>query len=59
MKIVIGHKNLNLEELFNVSCLPSQMEVVIDSQVYAELNPQQSQSQSKDCPDLPTKLVLR
>ena len=59
MKIVIGHKNLNLEELFNVSCLPSQSEVVIDSQIYAELNPQSSQSQPKDSPELPPKLVLR
>ena len=39
-KVVIGHKVLNLEELYNVSCLGSahQVEVVVDSQLYAELN---------------------
>lgn len=37
MKVVIGHKSLNLEELFNVSCLPSIAEVVIDSVTNAEL----------------------
>lgn len=41
MKIVVGHKVLNLEELFNVSCLGStQTEVVVDSQLYADLNKQ-------------------
>ena len=38
MKIVIGHKNLNLEELLNVSCFQSQSEVVIDNQIAAELS---------------------
>ena len=37
MKIVIGHKNLNLEELFQVSCLPAHAEVVVDSVINAEL----------------------
>jgi len=39
-KVVIGHKVLNLEELYNVSCLGSahQVEVVVDSQLYAELS---------------------
>eukprot|EP00352_Strombidinopsis_acuminata_P009398 CAMPEP_0176353742 /NCGR_PEP_ID=MMETSP0126-20121128/12024_1 /TAXON_ID=141414 ORGANISM="Strombidinopsis acuminatum, Strain SPMC142" /NCGR_SAMPLE_ID=MMETSP0126 /ASSEMBLY_ACC=CAM_ASM_000229 /LENGTH=67 /DNA_ID=CAMNT_0017705547 /DNA_START=15 /DNA_END=218 /DNA_ORIENTATION=+ len=39
MKIVVGHKVVNLEELFNVSCLPAgQTEVIVDSQLNAELN---------------------
>lgn len=39
MKITIGHKVLNLEELFNVAYLGSeQAEVVIDSQLSAELS---------------------
>ncbi len=36
MKIVIGHKNLNLEELFSVACLPAHAEVVVDSVTNAE-----------------------
>jgi hypothetical protein len=39
MKIVIGHKNLNLEELFNVAYLPSQNEVVVDNVISCEFNP--------------------
>ena len=38
MKIVIGHKVLNLEELTNVACLSKDLaEVIVDSQLYAEL----------------------
>ena len=39
-KVVIGHKVLNLEELYNVSCIGSSLgvEVVVDSQLYAELS---------------------
>jgi hypothetical protein len=39
-KIVIGHKVLNLEELYNTSCIGSTLgvEVVVDSQLYAELS---------------------
>ena len=39
-KVVIGHKVLNLEELYNVSCVGSALgvEVVVDSQLYAELS---------------------
>jgi hypothetical protein len=36
MKIVIGHKNLNLEELFNISCLGA--EVVVDNVISVEFN---------------------
>ena len=36
MKIVIGHKNLNLEELFQVACLPAHAEVIIDSVTNAD-----------------------
>lgn len=41
-KIVIGHKVLNLEELYNTSCIGSTLgvEVVVDSQLYAELSAQ-------------------
>ena len=35
MKIVIGHKILNLEELYNIA---SGAEVVIDAPTYSELN---------------------
>lgn len=37
---MIGHKVLNLEELYNVSCVGSSLgvEVVVDSQLYAELS---------------------
>jgi hypothetical protein len=39
MKIVIGHKVLNLEELTYVAFLGKDLaEVVIDSQLYAELS---------------------
>lgn len=39
-KVVIGHKVLNLEELYSVSCVGSALgvEVVVDSQLYAELS---------------------
>ena len=38
MKIVIGHKVLNLEELTNVASLGKDLaEVIVDSQLYAEL----------------------
>ncbi len=38
MKIVIGHKVLNLEELTNVAYLGKDLaEVIVDSQLYAEL----------------------
>lgn len=37
MKVVIGHKVLNFEELTYVAFLGSQTEVVVDSQLYAEL----------------------
>ena len=39
MKIVIGHKVLNLEELYNVSYLDfNKAEVVVDNQLHAELS---------------------
>jgi hypothetical protein len=40
MKIVIGHKTLNLEELFSIATFPALAEVVVDSPTYIELNPQ-------------------
>ena len=36
MKIVIGHKNLNLEELFQLACQPAHAEVVVDSTTNVE-----------------------
>lgn len=36
MSIVIGHKNLNLEELFQVACMPGRAEVIVDSVTNAE-----------------------
>ena len=40
-KIVIGHKVLNLDELCRVSFLDGQLaEVIVDSQLYADLNKQ-------------------
>ena len=40
-KIVIGHKVLNLDELCRVSFLDGEMaEVIVDSQLYADLNKQ-------------------
>ena len=38
MKIVIGQKILNLEELFNISNFADNTEVVVDSPIFAELN---------------------
>ena len=39
MKVVIGHKVLNLEELYNVSYLDfNKAEVVVDNQLHAELS---------------------
>lgn len=43
MKIIVGHKNLNLEELFNIAYLPAQSEVVVDNVVSAEFSPQPPQ----------------
>jgi hypothetical protein len=37
MKIVIGHKVINLEELFQISQDFMQVELVVDSPTYAEL----------------------
>ena len=47
-KIVIGHKVLNLEELYNTSCIGSALgiEVVVDSQLYAELSTQPGKIES-------------
>lgn len=36
MKIVIGHKNLNLEELYQIATQPAVAEVVVDSVTNAE-----------------------
>ena len=39
MKITVGHKVLNLEELFQIAAIGApQAEVAIDAQLYAELS---------------------
>ena len=35
MKVAVGHKIINLEELYQIS---KNAEVVVDAQIYAELN---------------------
>ena len=63
MKVVIGHKALNLEELFSIACLPSTTEVVIDNPTAAEFSPQPAQVQAKDkvqeYPELSPSIELR
>ena len=62
MKIVIGHKNLNLEELFSIAYLPSQNEVVVDNVISHEFNPQPPQVQNKEMqafPELMPGFTLR
>jgi len=54
MKVVIGHKVLNLEELYTVGYLhqseTAPVEVVVDSQIYAELSKQPPKEQPADYP---------
>ena len=62
MKIVVGHKVLNLEELTNVACFDGGMsEVIVDSQLYADLStapPQQAEKPSlKPLQDLEGKTI--
>ncbi len=38
MKIIIGHKNLNLEELFSIAYLHGQSEVVVDNVISTEFS---------------------
>ena len=69
MKIVVGHKVLNLEELTHVSHLGKDLaEVVVDSQLYAELStaplqkaadPQFSQLSDNDTPLVLSKTQIR
>lgn len=47
MQIVIGHKNLNLEELFTVAAFPTQSEVVVDNVISAELTTQHKGPEAK------------
>jgi len=54
MKIVIGHKNLNLEELFQVSCQANIAEVVVDSVTAADFS---AATPHKD-PQVPPALAL-
>jgi hypothetical protein len=56
MKIVIGHKNLNLEELFQVACKPSISEVVIDSVTSVDFAPPTAHKDPQVPPPVPTKL---
>jgi hypothetical protein len=47
MKIVVGHKNLNLEELFNIAYLPAQSEVIVDNVISVEFDAKPPQVQAK------------
>lgn len=47
MQIVIGHKNLNLEELFTVAAFAAQSEVVVDNVTAAELAAQHKGPEAK------------
>ena len=47
MQIVIGHKNLNLEELFTISGLHLTSEVVIDNVIACEFNTQHKLPENK------------
>ena len=53
MKIVVGQKILNLEELFNISNFADNAEVIIDSQIFADLNKNSEKEQPavQDFPD--------
>jgi len=52
MKIPIGQKILNLEELFEISTQNAEVEVVVDSQIYAGLDkaPQKEACAIEDYP---------
>jgi len=52
MKIPIGQKILNLEELFDISTQTAEVEVVVDSQIYADLDkaPQKEACAIEDYP---------
>lgn len=56
MKIVIGHKNLNLEELFQVACQANLAEVVIDSVTAADFSPAGGHKDPQMPPALPLEL---
>ena len=60
MKIVIGHKNLNLEELFQIACMPSYAEVVVDSVTNAEFAasvPGGAPKEGQTVPEIPDRLL--
>lgn len=60
MKIVIGHKNLNLEELFQISCMPQFAELVIDSVTNAEFAltiPGGANKEGQTIPEIPDRLL--
>ncbi len=38
MKVIVGHKILNLEEILQVALYPNLSEVVVDNQIYNELS---------------------
>ena len=60
MKIVIGHKNLNLEELYQIAYHPSHAEVVVDSVINAEFAATIPGGAPKDqqiAPVLPNRLI--
>ena len=60
MKIVIGHKSLNLEELFQVACLPTHAELVVDSVINADFAASIAGGAPKDAmiaPEIPDRLI--
>jgi hypothetical protein len=60
MKIVIGHKNLNLEELFQVATFLANAEVVIDSVTNVEFAasiPGGAPKDAQNPPELPERLT--
>lgn len=60
MKIVIGHKDLNLEELFQIACMPAFAELVIDSVTNAEFAltiPGGANKEGQTVPEIPDRLI--
>ena len=53
MKIVIGHKNLNLEELYSCAFLPGHAEIVVDSVTNAEFAASVPGGAPKDAQSVP------
>jgi len=60
MKIVIGHKNLNLEELFSCAFLPGHAEIIVDSVTNAEFAatiPGGAPKDAQSVPEIPKEIA--